>query len=341
MSQEKMGPFLSTLREIGELYKFDQEGYIAPLKEDSEAFELRPYRGVDSVKHLLFPPVKEVARYPGKKEELPEPPKRVIIDAKACDVEALAVFKKIYLDDPDFVDPFIKKVFDSLFIVAADCTDCLSTCFCNLVGYKPYPQSGFDLSLAKVEDGYLVTVGSSKGEDFLKRYSLPEAPKDKIEAVENARKQLFDKVDKQNEEYKTENEYYSIVKNLYYGEGWTHAASCVSCGACTNVCPTCYCFGLADYAVGEKEFSRIMNWDSCQFAGFSRMAGALNPRSTHKQHFQHRFNHKFHHFKERNDFYACTGCGRCTEACLGKIDIREVLKRVETESKNAKVEGEE
>ena len=26
-------------------------------------------------------------------------------------------------------------------------------------------------------------------------------------------------------------------------------------------------------------------------------------------------------------FYACDGCGRCTEACIGKIDIRDVLKR--------------
>ena len=30
--------------------------------------------------------------------------------------------------------------------------------------------------------------------------------------------------------------------------------------------------------------------------------------------------------------YACDGCGRCTEACIGKIDIREVLKRAVDES---------
>jgi L-lactate utilization protein LutB len=28
------------------------------------------------------------------------------------------------------------------------------------------------------------------------------------------------------------------------------------------------------------------------------------------------------------DALACTGCGRCIEACAGKIDLRDVLKEL-------------
>jgi predicted aldo/keto reductase-like oxidoreductase len=32
--------------------------------------------------------------------------------------------------------------------------------------------------------------------------------------------------------------------------------------------------------------------------------------------------------------YACDGCGRCIEACTGKIDIRDVLKKALDETKS-------
>ena len=37
---------------------------------------------------------------------------------------------------------------------------------------------------------------------------------------------------------------------------------------------------------------------------------------------------KFNFFHKRMGQFACTGCGRCVEACLGKIDLREILKEL-------------
>ncbi|MGB9562043.1 MAG: 4Fe-4S dicluster domain-containing protein, partial [bacterium] len=177
--------------------------------------------------------------------------------------------------------------------------------------------------------GYIIEAVTEKADGVLHGFVLPFATPEKEEELKRRRKMILEKLMEKNSEFATVREYYELVRNNYNSRAWIEESSrCVGCGACTNVCPTCYCFGLADHKLKEK-YARTMNWDSCQFSGFSRMAGMLNPREFHRQHFEHRYDHKFHHFKERYGFYACTGCGRCIEVCLGKIDMRNVLRRVE------------
>jgi ferredoxin len=79
----------------------------------------------------------------------------------------------------------------------------------------------------------------------------------------------------------------------------------------------------------EKRYERIKVWDSCFFAGYSRMAGGLTPRLGLADRFKHRFYHKFDSFVTNYGVEACTGCGRCSEGCMGNIDLRKVLQELE------------
>jgi ferredoxin len=119
------------------------------------------------------------------------------------------------------------------------------------------------------------------------------------------------------------------------------ASKYVECGACNFACPTCHCFLLAEAKVkrekpalppayrqvGEK-FERLRLWDSCQYAGFARVAGGANPRKRREECFKNRFDKKFDFFYKHLNLYACTGCGRCIEACPAGIDLREVFIRL-------------
>ena len=71
-----------------------------------------------------------------------------------------------------------------------------------------------------------------------------------------------------------------------------------------------------------------MIWDGCYFPGYWRMAGGLTPKPRLTTRFENRFNCKFDYFVENYDVEACTGCGRCIEACMAKIDIRECLQEL-------------
>ena len=59
------------------------------------------------------------------------------------------------------------------------------------------------------------------------------------------------------------------------------------------------------------------------------MAGGANPRKKLMQRFRHRYIHKLDYFKDRYGVYACTGCGRCIDVCMGKIDMRKVISALQ------------
>ena len=45
---------------------------------------------------------------------------------------------------------------------------------------------------------------------------------------------------------------------------------------------------------------------------------------------RNRFDKKFNFFPDQIGRFGCTGCGRCSEACAGKIYIDEVLSKLES-----------
>jgi sulfhydrogenase subunit beta (sulfur reductase) len=107
------------------------------------------------------------------------------------------------------------------------------------------------------------------------------------------------------------------------------AERCLSCRICAYVCPTCRCVDIRDEAIpsgnGHNAYERIRCWDSCAGAVYRRIAGGHNPRSEKGQRLRNRFFCKFEYYPEQYGPSACTGCGRCIDACPVNIDITEVL----------------
>jgi ferredoxin len=126
----------------------------------------------------------------------------------------------------------------------------------------------------------------------------------------------------------------------------------MECGGCAYVCPTCWCFNVADVrGAGEAGFEepvdgispiapgsatgpapdgrweRIRHRDCCMLAGFVRQAGGGYPRLSCGERCLTRFFHKLsQQFYERLDAPGCTGCGRCIVACLGEEGIDAVAE---------------
>ena len=98
------------------------------------------------------------------------------------------------------------------------------------------------------------------------------------------------------------------------------AAQCFSCGSCTMVCPTCYCFNVEDQVVWDlQQGERVRTWDSCQLHNFAEVAGGHNFRRNAEERFRHRFYRKGKYLWDRMQQIACVGCGRCITACPAKI----------------------
>ena len=311
------------------------------LKPEDEAPEwgLERIRASEPVKSFFFSPRERVATFPEKMEP-GETEKRVLLGAKGCDVVALRVHRQMFLEG-DFKDEFYERRRANTAIIVADCPSPGENCFCNLVGHKPFVDEEYkdeaDVSLSVVKDGWLLEPLTPLGEELigLADTSDPAAGHldGRIEARERARARLKDINPKGwNPDPPPPGQpdplAERIAKRQTDEEFWAkHGADCVECYGCLMGCPTCYCFLLYDKAK-EEGMERTKVWDACYIAAYARVGGGANPRSEFVKRFYNRFYCKFSHYRTWQGMYACTGCGRCIAACMGKIDIRKVLLEV-------------
>lgn len=287
---------------------------------------LEKTRPVEPIKGF-FMKLKEVVAQPGASFEKSSS-KQVIIGAKACDLRAIEVYDKVFLEG-EFLDPFYKERREKTVLISADCPEPEDSCFCNLVGIQPYPLQGFDLNLTSVEGGYLVETGSDKGSALIKhtRTLFQPASSAQMKERDEKRAKALNKLKEVNQREFDKDLSKRVIdqKDMKF---WSkEATTCVECCACLHVCPTCYCFLLYDQP-HDGGSERIRIWDACYYAAYARVGGGANPRADFIQRFRNRFLCKYSYFPSYHGFFACSGCGRCILGCTAKIDIREILWRL-------------
>jgi ferredoxin len=253
--------------------------------------------------------------------------KLTFLGARACDLEALAVYDQV-LGAGEFVDPFYLENRKNLLIITADCTDCGQTCFCSLVGGQPFAPRGFDLNITALDDGYIVETGSAKGEKLAAAFTA--ASDDQLKRKAGVRNGAAAQLEMSNQAFKRNVDWKDAHRiNLENSKAWREVTKkCVECSACNFICPTCTCFLLLDQkAAGQEakeEFSRHKVWDACLKNGYARVAGGANSRPQLYERLQNRYHCKFDYSQTRLGRYTCVGCGRCIDGCAGNIDMREV-----------------
>ncbi len=301
---------------------------------------LAPYRPTEPLKSLLLAPREQIGVLdgPGAPSTLETPVEtRMVLGVKSCDLASLKVQDHVFLDG-GCTDPHYARSRESTIVVSCDCTSHLEVCFCPVVGQQPYAEDGFDINIAPTPRGYCIESGSARGSALIDRAGAALAPASDalLEARSDERAQLTSTlVDHGRATTGLEPglDLRRAVEDTFDSKLWeAFAADCVECGACNFICCTCHCFSLVDGRDDAGRAARWKQWDSCLFAGFARTAGGGTPRPTRASRLRNRFDKKFVYFPQAIGDYACDGCGRCTEACIGRIDIREVLKRAVDES---------
>ena len=123
------------------------------------------------------------------------------------------------------------------------------------------------------------------------------------------------------------------TKELFDSPAWKKLSeSCLGCGTCTFICPTCQCYDIKEFDSG-KTVRRFRCWDSCMYSDFTKMS-AGQPRPTQLERFRQRFMHKLVYFPDNNDgCFGCVGCGRCLAKCPIHMNIVKVIKTLGEETK--------
>ncbi|MCX6330560.1 MAG: 4Fe-4S dicluster domain-containing protein [Bacteroidia bacterium] len=247
---------------------------------------------------------------------------RIIIGVPNCDIEGICLLDEIYLDK-DFNDIFYRKRREETLLISSDCFGIQEHCHCLSYGFKPYSTSNADLAIIHLNELIIFRIITEKGSDFINKIpsATPLDDKEILSAIEKehlATESLLSTANKGLPDYKTTGKIVAEAKN----ETWNkYSSHCVSCGACATICPTCTCFLLID----KPGFEKVKQLDACQYPGFERVAGGEDALFELQNRFRNRYMCKYVWKPEKFKSLACTGCGRCIEACIGKINKNELF----------------
>jgi sulfhydrogenase subunit beta (sulfur reductase) len=267
---------------------------------------------------------------------------RMIFGIRPCDVEALLFLDEFFggghigksppVSEPNiFQDRYYSVRRANTFIIAFACHEPGENCFCICCDSGPFLKDGFDLQLTQLSgDEYIVEIGSARGlkivyghEDLFRHADNAEETKlneimtNVIHKFGNTQAYLSKAIQK-------------ITRGQVPDALWQNLGDrCQDCGGCSYVCPTCCCYNVVDVPTSETGGVRKRIWDSCAFAGFTRMAGGDNPRSEKKERLKRRFFHKLsYQYIAKNGRHGCVGCGRCITTCFANISMPGIAEKI-------------
>ena len=247
----------------------------------------------------------------------------VLFGVRGCDVKSFEILDRVFLSDP--VDTYYQNRRSHCTIMSMACTKPHETCFCKTFGIDAAAPEG-DVVCYRTNDALYMIAASDKGSALL---ALVE---DITEETDSA------KVDEQKTHIHERYEKLPLAslsaegfgdgktKEYFDAPQWKELSqSCLGCGTCTFVCPTCQCYDIKDFDTGHG-VKRFRCWDSCMYSNFTKMS-AGQPRLTQIERFRQRFMHKLVYYPTNNDgLFSCVGCGRCLSKCPIQMNIVKVMK---------------
>lgn len=332
ISSEKIDSLFELLGTKEELYlPVDNKSGKADFAKWEKGVKLSSaLKTVRSAKDFFFPKTENLVNYKmnGQTVEIEDPRKDlqdfVIFGVRACDAKGFDIIDEVYLKMTP-VDSYYKNRRDHATVVTLACTDPAQTCFCSAYGLEAWNPAG-DVTSWIAGGKFFFRANTPKGEKFIEKAKslLTEENDSEVKKEEDSIKAKVEKlpfahIDLSKWQGKD-------MMKIFNSKIWADLSqTCLGCGTCTYICPTCMCFDVRDFkSNGGIKQSRC--WDSCMYSDFTQMAAA-NPRLTQKERFRQRFMHKLVYYPmAHNDVFSCVGCGRCLESCPIHMNVVKVIK---------------
>lgn len=268
-----------------------------------------------SLKRFFFKTRETIFEFNGDNISVPKKKtkKRIILGTKRCDLNSIMRQDIMFMFETK--DPYYKQERERTLLIGYQCKRAYDEyCFCGSIELEDCQ----DIMLYDRGPVFLVEVTSKKGEALVKKFPGFFKRTNNVPSNE-------EKVVKRADRLKNRD-----ISKFYDNKKWKKGVDlCISCGACTLLCPSCYCFSIDDENdMNLKTGRRVRTHASCQLKSFTRVAGGHVFRDSREDRFKHRIYHQLQYFKDRHGLNLCTGCGRCIRFCPTRIDFVKMINQM-------------
>lgn len=264
---------------------------------------------------------------PGVAEEPPPDRPLALIGVRSCDLHAIAIQDRIFLEGA-YVERDYAGRREDAFLVVVNCSTPGGTCFCTSMGTGPRADAGYDLALTEILEGehrFVVEAGSERGGELLAVLGGRETAQADIDAALAVSEEAAHRMGRHVEAGDLRD---LLARNLEHPRFADAASRCLTCANCTMVCPTCFCTSVEDVNdLDDGSAERWRTWDSCFSVDHSYIHGGpirRSPRARYRQW----LTHKFGTWVDQFGTSGCVGCGRCITWCPVGIDVTEELSAI-------------
>lgn len=328
LAKDKVRPLLDSLSEQAQVFApmaLEETSGFFPWDENNKAegaLLLDSLNVYLSPKYVLLPQTEKMYDLEQKLQDLnigktyEDSRRRILFGVRACDARAIKSLDDVFLTR-GFADSFYKARRDHLTIIGNACYNPGPNCFCEAMGVEMTEPEADVIIRDAGQAGYIWEACTEKGEELTSAIGsfLHDG-----ELTPPSAKPFQLKVDYEGVAAK--------LAGMFEHPIWRDLADpCINCGACTYICPSCYCFDIQGKMWGDEGY-KFRCWDSCMYAEYTAEAGGGNPRPTGVERFRNRFLHKLETFYERYGYSLCTGCGRCILVCPSGINITEIIRQI-------------
>jgi ferredoxin len=330
--------------------------------------------GPHSWKKYLFPPVLQLWQAQRTAsgftfhEEEDDPPRRAFLGMRACELHALAVQDRVFINrEKQFTDPHYAKAREGLFLIAVECEHPGGTCFCASMGTGPAVQpervpllasKNEDVSKQAAAEGVAKTslpilnqvdieqrgapsvcdlVLTELDDAFVIRAVSPEGQGvvDRLGLAPASAEQAEDGHRRVEAAAQSMGRALDVtdLRNLLHRNQehprWDDVADrCLACTNCTLVCPTCFCSCTEDVTDLTLQTAERVRRWDSCFSPEFGQVHGGNFRPSIRGRYRQWLTHKFASWFDQFDVSGCVGCGRCITWCPVGIDVTEEIAAI-------------
>jgi sulfhydrogenase subunit beta (sulfur reductase) len=255
--------------------------------------------------------------------ETPNIQPTIVFGVKGCDLAALQIQDAHFYHKPN-PDPHYKKRRDNLLLIGMNCFRSDTQCFCHHTNDGPSVAAPCDCLMSELDDGYIIHHANKPITTVLASLDLASASPQQLAQAELETNRAKSNQQNKLPEIKEE----ELIKQWDHPEWEKIAQTCLSCGNCTAVCPTCFCYREESIpSLNMIDSTQTRSWDSCFTTHHSYIHGVfVRPERTHR--YRQWLTHKFGSWQSQFGRTGCTGCGRCSTYCPVGIDPTKILKAI-------------